>query len=111
MTALAIFASTMALVTALGAQSLLVNNGRYVGAFFNSSLIGIGNLTLYKLVPGASGWEIAGFLAGGPIGICLAMWLLRKYHRKPEEKDSAADLAMAAHCLEMVRRKREREAV
>jgi len=110
MTALAIFASTMALVTALGAQSLLVNNGRYVGAFFNSSLIGVGNLTLYKLVPDASGWEIAGFLSGGPIGICLAMWLLRKYHRKPKEKYAAEDLAMAAHCLEMVQRRRNREA-
>jgi hypothetical protein len=83
MTALALFASTFALVMALGAQSLLVNNGRYLPAALNSFAIGTGNLILYKLAPGASGIEIAAFLTGGPIGICAAMYLLRKYHRRP----------------------------
>lgn len=83
MTAAALFVSTLLLVMALGAQSLLVNNGRYLGAFCNSFCIGLGNLALFKLAPNASGLEIAGFLSGGPIGICLAMWLLRKYHRRP----------------------------
>ena len=81
MIVLALFVSTYLLVMALGAQSLLVNNGRYVGAFLNSFVIGTGNLVLYKLAPGASGWEIAAFLSGGPFGICSAMWVLRKYHR------------------------------
>lgn len=36
MTALALFASTFFLVMALGAQSLLVNNGRYLPAAINS---------------------------------------------------------------------------
>jgi hypothetical protein len=83
MTGGALFFSTLLLVMALGAQSLLVNNGRYVGAFCNSFAIGLGNLALFKLAPNASGWEIAGFLTGGPIGICLAMYLLRQYHRSP----------------------------
>ena len=83
MTALALFASTFVLVTALGAQSLLVNNGRYVPAALNSFAIGTGNLILFKLAPEASGWEIAGFLLGGPVGIVFAMYLLRHYHRRP----------------------------
>lgn len=84
MTALALFVSTLLLVMALGAQSLLVNNGRYIGAFCNSFAIGLGNLALFKLAPNANGWEIAGFLTGGPLGICLAMYVLRKYHRRPQ---------------------------
>lgn len=81
MSALALFVSTYLLVMALGAQSLLVNNGRYVGAFFNSFAIGTFNLILFKLAPDASGWEIAGYLLGGPFGIVSAMWLLRRYHQ------------------------------
>lgn len=83
MTAMALFVSTFLLVMALGAQSLMVNNGRYLGAFCNSFAIGIGNLVLYKLAPGASGWEIGAFLSGGPVGICLIMYLLRHLHRRP----------------------------
>lgn len=82
MIVIALFLSTYLLVMALGAQSLLVNNGRYVGAFLNSFVIGSGNLILFKLAPDASGLEIAAFLFGGPFGICSAMYLLRKYHRR-----------------------------
>ncbi len=82
MTALALFASTLLLVMALGAQSLFVNNGRYLPAAINSFAIGTGNLVLLKLAPEASGIEIAAFLFGGPIGICAAMWMLRRYHRR-----------------------------
>lgn len=82
MIVLALFLSTYLLVMALGAQSLLVNNGRYLGAFLNSFVIGTGNLILYKLAPNASAMEIAAFLAGGPFGICTARFLLRKYHRR-----------------------------
>lgn len=83
MTALALFASTFMLVMALGAQSLFVNNGRYLPAALNSFAIGTGNLILFKLAPEASGVEIAAFLAGGPAGIASAMYLLRHYHRRP----------------------------
>lgn len=79
----ALFFSTFLLVMALGAQSLMVNNGRYAGAFLNSFVIGTGQLVLYKLAPDASGPEIAAFLCGGPFGICSAMFLLKKYHRRP----------------------------
>jgi len=83
MSAFALFVSTYLLVMALGAQSLLVNNGRYTGAFLNSFAIGTFNLVLFKLAPEASGWEIAGYLAGGPFGILSAMYLLRRYHKRP----------------------------
>lgn len=83
MTALALFASTFLLVMALGAQSLFVNNGRYLPAALNSFAIGTGNLILFKLAPDAGGIEIAGFLLGGPLGVLGAMYLLRKYHRRP----------------------------
>jgi len=73
MTALALLASTFALVFALGMQSQLVNNGHYVGAFFNSLAIGTCNLVLFKLAPEASGLEVAAYLAGGPFGIVAAM--------------------------------------
>ena len=81
MTSLALFASTFALVLALGAQSLMVNNGRYVGAFCNSFAISAGNLVLFKLAPEAGGVEIAAYLAGGPLGIVCAMWIFRNLHR------------------------------
>lgn len=73
MTAAYLLASTFALVFALGLQSQLVNNGHYVGAFFNSLAIGASNLVLFKLAPSASGIEIAAYLAGGPAGIVCAM--------------------------------------
>jgi hypothetical protein len=86
MTLVALFGSTFLVVFALGAQSLLVNNGRYAAAFANSFIIGACNLTLYKLAPQASPTEIAAFLAGGPLGIVLSMWCFRHLHRKPERK-------------------------
>lgn len=73
MTALSLLLSTFALVFALGLQSQLVNNGHYIGAFFNSLAIGASNLVLFKLAPSASGIEIAAYLAGGPVGIVCAM--------------------------------------
>jgi hypothetical protein len=78
-TALALFASTLVLVFALGLQSQYVNNGHYVAAFLNSAAIGTANLVLFRLAPDAAGIEVAGYLAGGPIGIIAAMWF---YHRK-----------------------------
>ena len=82
MTALALFASTFALVFFLGLQSLNVNGGHYRAAFLTGFGIGVGNLALYKLAPNASGIEIAAFLAGGPFGIVSSMWFHRRYFRK-----------------------------
>lgn len=81
-TALILFLSTYIVVFALGAQSLLVNNGRYVAAFCNSLVIGTCNLLLFKLAPDAAAHEIAAFLAGGPFGIVSAMYMLRHLHRR-----------------------------
>jgi len=74
MTLLALFASTFVLVFALGMQSLSVNSGHYRLAFFNSFLIGSGQMVLFKLAPGAGWAEIAAFLCGGPFGITASMW-------------------------------------
>lgn len=84
MTLAVLFGSTFVVVFALGAQSLLVNNGRYVAAFGNSFVIGACNLALLKLGPQASDWEIAAYLIGGPLGIVAAMWMFRHLHRKPK---------------------------
>lgn len=73
MTALALFASTLLLVFFLGLQSLNVNGGHMLAAFFTSFGIGLGNLVLYKLAPDAGGWEIVAYLCGGPIGIVASM--------------------------------------
>jgi hypothetical protein len=78
MNAVILFASTFLLVFALGLQSLNVNGGHVKAAFFTSFLIGASNLVLLKLGPDASGWEIAAYLTGGPMGIVLSMWLHRR---------------------------------
>lgn len=79
MTPLYLLLSTFLLVFTLGLQSQLVNRGHYVAAFCNSGLIGAANLMLFKLAPGAAGWDIVAFLSGGPIGIVFSMWFYRKY--------------------------------
>jgi len=73
MTTLYIFLSTFALVFALGFQSLNVNKGHYIAAFFTSFGIGLSNLVLFKTIPQAGGIEIAAFLLGGPFGIVASM--------------------------------------
>ena len=82
MTAIALFASTYALVFFLGLQSLNVNSGRYVAAFFTSFGIGVSNLVLFKLAPDASGMEIAAYISGGPLGIVTSMWAHRRLYRR-----------------------------
>jgi len=78
MTELTLFASTFALVFALGMQSLNVNGGHYKAAFLNSFLIGSSNLVLFKIVPHANLPEMAAYLAGGPFGIVSSMWVHHK---------------------------------
>ena len=81
MTALALLASTFALVFCLGMQSQMVNNGHFIGAFINSLAIGCSNLALFKLAPNASGLEIIAYLAGGPFGIVASMAFYRALRR------------------------------
>lgn len=73
MTAILLFASTFLLVFFLGLQSLNVNNGHRLAAFFTSFGIGLSNLMLFKLAPDATGLEMAAFLMGGPFGIVASM--------------------------------------
>ena len=73
MTALALLASTFALVFFLGLQSLVVNSGHRWLAFANSFCIGASQLVLFKLAPDASGIEVAAYLSGGPFGIVASM--------------------------------------
>jgi hypothetical protein len=83
-----LFLSTYLVVFSLGAQSLLVNNGRYEMAFMNSLVIGSCNLALFKFAPDATGLQVAAFLLGGPFGIVSAMWTFRHLHRttpKPKQ--------------------------
>lgn len=84
MTALILFASSFLVVFFLGAQSLLVNNGRYGYAFVNSLLIGASQLGLYKLAPDATAvLDVGAYLFGGPFGVVAAMYVLRHLHRRP----------------------------
>lgn len=78
MTAIALFASTFALVFCLGLQSLVVNACHRWLAFANSFAIGTANLVLFKLTPDAAGLEIAAYLCGGSFGIFAAMEVFRR---------------------------------
>lgn len=69
----ALFCSTFVLVMALGLQSLNVNGGHHIAAFFTSFAIGASNLVLFKLAPNAGTTEIIAYLSGGPLGIIAAM--------------------------------------
>lgn len=85
MTSATLFVSTFALVFFLGLQSLTVNGGHRVLAFFNSFAIGLSQLALFKLAPDATGIEIAAYLSGGPFGIVASMIVFawwRQTHRK-----------------------------
>jgi hypothetical protein len=84
-----LFCSTFVLVFSLGLQSLNVNGGYYVRAFFTSFVIGCANLVLYKLAPDATRTEVIAFLAGGPFGIVCSIFThqwIQKHLIKKERK-------------------------
>ena len=84
-----LFISTFVTVFALGLQSLNVNGGHYVAAFFTSFLIGAGNVVVLKLVPTADVGQIVAYLAGGPVGIIASMWFhQRTIGRKREAREA-----------------------
>lgn len=83
-TAILLFISTFGLVFFLGLQSLNVNGGHYLAAFFTSFGIGIGNMVLYKLAPNANSLEILAYLMGGPFGIIASMAAHRRFIRRKE---------------------------
>ena len=73
MTELLLFGSTFLTVFALGLQQLNVNGGHRWAAFITSILIGVGNLVVLKVVPGAGWSEVLAYLLGGPLGIVASM--------------------------------------
>lgn len=85
MTAVLLFSSTYILVFSLGMQSLMVNRGHFIGAFFNSLVISVAQLVLLKLGPSAAGSEIAGYILGGPFGIVSAMYAYRRWSQAKKE--------------------------
>lgn len=87
MTPLYLFLSTFLLVFFLGLQSLTVNSGYRAAAFFNSLAIGSANLVLFKLAPNAGGWEIVGYLLGGPFGIVASMIIFAKVRSRCAAKN------------------------
>lgn len=90
---LALFASTFVTVFALGLQSLNVNGGHFVAAFFTSFLIGAGNLIVLKIVPQSDVAQMLAYLAGGPVGIVASMAVHRRTigrRREQAKKDSTA---------------------
>lgn len=84
MTEMALFGSTFVVVFFLGLQSLCVNGGHRVAAFFNSFAIGGANLVLFKLAPDANPTESLAYLLGGPFGIVAAMAVFARWRRKKE---------------------------
>jgi hypothetical protein len=85
-----LFAAQFGIVYFLGLQSLSVNANMRLLAMFNSTVIGVASLVLYKTVPNLQDpLEIALFLVAGPLAIMCAMmthgsikgWLNRR--KKP----------------------------
>lgn len=74
MTHLALYLSAFATVFLLGFQQQNVHGRHYVAASVTSLGIGAAQVFLWRLVPGADAAQIAATLAGGPCGICAAMW-------------------------------------
>ena len=75
MTEFLIFISAIGIVFFLGLQSLAVNSGHKILAAVNSLVIGTFNLFLLKSIPDIESWlAITAYLAGGPVGITLAIY-------------------------------------
>lgn len=76
MAELILFLSALCMVFFLGFQQLCVTSGNFWLAAGNSTVIGIFNLLLFKTAPNVSGaGEMIAYVVGGPIGICLAMYV------------------------------------
>ena len=58
-------------------QSINNNHGYMGRAFLTSFGIGAAQLLLYRIMPDASGTEIAAYLCGGTLGNVAAQWLRR----------------------------------
>jgi len=82
MSHIALFLSAFFTVFLLGFQQKNVHGGHYLAAIVTSFGIGIAQIFLWRLVPGADAGQIAATLAGGPTGIVAAMYLHPRIMRK-----------------------------
>jgi Na+/melibiose symporter-like transporter len=69
-----LFLSAFATVFLLGIQQQNVQGRHYLAACVTSVGIGIAQIFLWRLVPDADAGQIIATLAGGPVGIVVAMW-------------------------------------
>lgn len=80
---LTLFASAYLVVFLLGLQSLNVNAGNYLAAFFISFAIGGCHLVIYRMVPNIdSTTQVFAYLIGGPLAIVNAMYCFRNVFPK-----------------------------
>lgn len=87
MNELVLFGAAFVVVFALGFQSLNVNRGHVFAAAIGSIVIGVCNLTIYKLTPQAVEFtEMAAYILGGPAGIVCAMWVHRRFVKRTQAK-------------------------
>jgi hypothetical protein len=72
-----LFLSQFVCVLLLVIQSVNNNHGRTMLAGITSVGIGMTQIVSFKLLPGADGWEVAAFIAAGPVANTAAQWLKR----------------------------------
>ena len=82
MTEATLFLSAFATVFLLGIQQQNVTGRHYLAAIVTSLGIGGAQIFLWRLVPDANAAEIVATLAGGPVGIVVAMWAHPRLFRK-----------------------------
>ena len=90
MTHLALFLSAFFTVFLLGFQQKNVSGEHYLAAIVTSFGIGGAQIFLWRLVPDANAGQIVATLAGGPVGIVMAMWLHPLLMRRRADSNNPA---------------------
>lgn len=81
-TPLTLFLATFAVVFLLGLQQLNVQHGHRLAAAITSVLISAATLVQFKLLPGpTTALDIAGYMAGGVLGIVASMTVYPRLQR------------------------------
>jgi len=77
------FVATFGLVFALAFQSLNTNRGHYRAAFITSWIIGGFQLYVLKAIPAATTLSVdLAYLAGGPVGALVAMYVHTRWMKR-----------------------------
>ena len=86
MNTLIIFTASYCVVFASGFQNRNINTHQYFAAAITSSVIGLFNLQLFKLLPNVSTfWEGAAYCLGGSLGAISAMHTHKKVFKKKQK--------------------------